>query len=278
VRDIAISTSFVGEFVPEIHLPAVAKAGFRQVELSGNCASLWRDDKAVAQLRRLLEDTGLVVNSIHSPFQPDYDLSSRSDTARRASVDSAILCLERAAEIGAHCVVQHPSTEPIAADEREIRYHRAVESLRVLSDRLPDGVLLAIEHLPRTCLGHSCEETLSLLDAMGNARCGVCLDVNHANLTEDLAEATLKYGKALFTTHISDNDGKEEKHWEPGRGVIHWAGWVDALDTVGYTGPLLLELSAWGKYPDLPTNLGDKLIYLAQLMREIFGLADLVSA
>jgi hypothetical protein len=42
--------------------------------------------------------------------------------------------------------------------------------------------------------------------------------------------------------------------------------------------PLLLELSVWGKYPDLPTNLGDMLVYPAQLVREVFVLADLVSA
>jgi len=51
---------------------------------------------------------------------------------------------------------------------------------------------------------------------------------------------TLK--EKLFTLHISDYDGVDERHWLPGQGVIDWRAFVAALKDINYTGPFNYEI------------------------------------
>jgi hypothetical protein len=42
------------------------------------------------------------------------------------------------------------------------------------------------------------------------------IDINHLNLRErDIAAAVRQLGSRLLTTHCSDNDGLDERHWLP---------------------------------------------------------------
>jgi len=51
----------------------------------------------------------------------------------------------------------------------------------------------------------------------------------------------------IITTHLSDYDGEDEKHWMPGAGVVPWKQVYDTLTAAGYEGPWLFEL---GRNPD----------------------------
>ena len=69
----------------------------------------------------------------------------------------------------------------------------------------------------------------------------LALDTGHANLTASAAEETLAAGCLLATTHVHDNNGRQDSHEPPGRGTVDWAGWGRALEQIGYGGPILLE-------------------------------------
>ena len=69
----------------------------------------------------------------------------------------------------------------------------------------------------------------------------LALDTGHANLTASAAEETLAAGSLLATTHVHDNNGRQDSHEPPGHGTVDWAGWGRALDQIGYGGPILLE-------------------------------------
>ena len=49
-------------------------------------------------------------------------------------------------------------------------------------------------------------------------------------------------GDKIITTHISDYDFVDEKHWLPGEGKINWQELYKALLDIGYKGPWLYEL------------------------------------
>ena len=49
-------------------------------------------------------------------------------------------------------------------------------------------------------------------------------------------------GKKIVTTHVSDYDFVDEKHWLPGEGKVDWQALVQALKDVGYNGPWLYEI------------------------------------
>ena len=48
----------------------------------------------------------------------------------------------------------------------------------------------------------------------------------------------------VATTHLSDYDGVDERHWLPGQGVVPWKQVFLGLQKAGYRGPYLFELGA----------------------------------
>ena len=98
---------------------------------------------------------------------------------------------------------------------------------------------LAVEDLPRTCLGNCAAEMLELLSAHPALRS--CLDTNHL-LGEDTAAYVRRVGNRIVTTHVSDFDFINERHWLPGEGKQDFTAILEALCETGYEGPWLYEL------------------------------------
>ncbi len=188
------------------------------------------------------KDAGVSLWSFHLPFCPFEERNpASSDAAVRAStVGDFTRYLEISARIGAKVAVIHASGEPIADEDRKAAMAHAKEVLSVLAERAAaTGVTLCVEDLPRTCLGRNSAELLDLLSA--DARLGVCFDTNHL-LGEPIADFIRAVGNRIVTTHFSDYDFVNERHWLPGAGKIDWRELMDLLDEVGYTGPVLYEL------------------------------------
>ena len=49
-------------------------------------------------------------------------------------------------------------------------------------------------------------------------------------------------GSRIITTHLSDYDFVDERHWVPGDGKINWREFYTLMEEAGYTGPYLFEL------------------------------------
>lgn len=242
--ELGISTSMFRPFTPEKDLAALAERGVKLTELSTNCFDILRDKDGMRDLKGALARTGIHVHSIHVPFPGELDISSPDPSVRRNGIDATLFCLDRLVQFGGRYLVQHPNSGLVEDDEAEERSRFCVESLRILSEHMAGSPFpkIAVETMIPKHLCNTSARLIELLDAVGSSHMGVCLDVNHANLSEDLIEATTRYGRRILTLHISDNDGVVERHWVPGRGVIPWRAWVKALLSTGYSGPLMLEI------------------------------------
>lgn len=53
-------------------------------------------------------------------------------------------------------------------------------------------------------------------------------------------------GDRILTTHISDHDYLDEKHWMPGKGKIDWMRLLEAFEAIGYQGSFNYEVDAEG--------------------------------
>ena len=134
----------------------------------------------------------------------------------------------------------HPSGEPIDESDRPTRMATAKASLKKLAEYGDTvGAVFAVEDLPRTCLGNSSAEILELISVHGSLR--VCFDTNHL-LGEDNISFVEKVATKIITTHVSDYDFVDEKHWLPGEGGIDWHSLYTALKNNGYDGPWLYEI------------------------------------
>jgi len=210
-----------------------------------------KDEAYVAEMRRLLADAGVEARTVHADFSGALDISSPDPAVRSAGIEAIGVALDLAQRMGSEIVVVHPSSEPIAAADRPSRMAQAKASVQILAGMAGDaGCRIALELLPRTCLGRSVEELLSLLEGVDAATAGVCLDVNH--MMGDyaaLSDAVRTLGTRLIALHCSDYDGVDERHWPPGRGVIDWPAFLAALRDVAFPGPLHYEASLDGETP-----------------------------
>ena len=191
---------------------------------------------------RLMGDNGINCWSVHAPFGRDVDLSAMDGDIRAAAMATTLRAVDIAEQLGAHVLVIHGGAEPVAARERPARLDFARAAICQVARACHDaGLLLAVEFLPRTCPGNCVDELLHFLDGIGSDMAGVCLDVNHANLGQDILANIGELGERILSLHISDNDALDEKHWLPGQGVLDWVAIVAALQRCGYRGPFLYE-------------------------------------
>ena len=124
------------------------------------------------------------------------------------------------------------------------------------------SMAIALEDLPRTCLGNTADELNALIEGTSPERIVICLDTNHM-LQEDLLEFTRKTVSRIATVHIADFDGKDERHWLPGQGINPWHEWAKLMRENNYAGPMLYEIT-W------PIARGQKLT-----TRQLAGLVKL---
>jgi sugar phosphate isomerase/epimerase len=69
----------------------------------------------------------------------------------------------------------------------------------------------------------------------------VCFDSNHL-LIEDHNLFFQNVGHRIGTTHASDYDKVDERHWMPGLGVIDWPSFLINLMHFGYDGVFMTEV------------------------------------
>ncbi len=262
---LGLFASILGLDADERELALLADSPIRHLEYTcTDSHPRYRDDAHVARVKAVAHDCGLTIPSLHAPFD-GTDLSSDDESARRESLGHVIRALDVAAELGAGIVVVHGSGEPVTDPERPRRLVQLTRSLNELCKRASQrGLLLALEMLPRSCLGNRTAEVRWLLDIVdGDLR--VCYDVNHVTLVEPVRESVRAVGDRLVTVHISDHDGVNERHWIPGRGVVDWPGFVSALDEIGYSGCLMHEAV------DREVSVAENLALIAAAAREHLG-------
>jgi hexosaminidase len=204
-------------------------------------------EKFIAMKKR----TGKTSPTFHAPYGGDWDLSALDENARRKAVTKLHGLFPLAAELETEIIVEHPSGEPVRPEERAERIAQLRKSLADLrAPLLAAGYKLALELLPRTCLGNTAAELLAILDGFGD-EFGVCLDVNHLmGRIRELPNEVRLLGDRLLSLHISDYDGVDECHFMPGTCSIDWPPFIKALRDIGYDGVFNYEMRLKGSPAD----------------------------
>jgi len=253
-RQLGISSAMLGQQLTRENLAAAATAGIEVLEVYVPAASeLYEQDAAVECLGEMAHEMGLGVWSVHAPFGGEVDLSSLDELQRRASVDAAARAAVVARTLGARLIVVHAGLSAEDGEERQLRWRESLRSINSLIKRCAQlGVRVAIEYLPGN-KPRLCNESGHILEFLSvcDGDPGICLDTNHANLSEPLPRAVRTLGPRVETLHISDNDGEQERHEMPGNGVIDWAEFAGLLDEIDYSGPLMYETGGSEDVPEL---------------------------
>ena len=225
-------------FVNEQLFADMARAGIKHIEIS---VDKWKSEQLnYAELKAWSEKYGVNLWSFHLPFWPFDEIDISHPKMAEKSIEYLTGYIRKASAIGIDKFIIHASGEPIAENDRKSRMECAKKSLCTLAEIAKEyGSIICVEDLPRTCLGRSSQDMKELLSAHGDLR--ACFDTNHL-LDEKITDFIHALGDKIVTTHISDYDYNNERHWLPGEGDMDWQAIYRALCEVGYKGAWLYEL------------------------------------
>jgi sugar phosphate isomerase/epimerase len=241
------------DFDPPEVLGLYAAAGCRVVQAYRNRSKAI----AVGDIRRVCDDVGLTIDSLHGHFGDDLDPSSEDETIRSYTVDFYAFEADYVRQLGGDMVVVHPSPSHIPDGDLENRYgqlRKSCEELAETAERL--GVRFAFENMPPYHpVGSDVPRLVKEIAAVGSDRIIFLLDTGHAHMTCGMKIAIEAAGRHLKYTHVHDNDGKNDTHVLPFRGTLPWDTLSSGFAQIGYDGVFLLEV--FEKAGDLRRLLND---------------------
>jgi D-psicose/D-tagatose/L-ribulose 3-epimerase len=197
-----------------------------------------------ARIREALAENN-TKSTICGAFGPDRDASSEEKSVRANAVKYLESCIDTAKEIGAPFVAGPMysavgKTRLLSPAERAEQWSLAVETLKPVADYAGErGVQLAIEPLNRfeTDFINTVEQGLDFVDRIGASNVGLLLDTFHMNIEEkDIPAAIRLAGSKIFHFHSCEND-----RGTPGKGHVEWKEVVEALRSINYQGPVVIE-------------------------------------
>ena len=251
----ALSTHLlVNHRLTTVWLERIWDAGIPLVELF--CARQHLDYRNRAQISELaywFRDSELKVHSLHSPMYND-EVSGRSGpqavinitepvkSKRIPMLDEIKRALEIAETVPYRFLIQHIGVTGQEYDERSVdAAFTALEEISVFARQR--GVEVLLENTPNELA--SAERLLMFL-GMTHLDLNICLDVGHAHMNEGVESAYRLLKSRIRSTHVHDNNGKEDLHLFPmlpgGQGTIDWLGAMQLLRSQEDRYPLLLEL------------------------------------
>ncbi len=229
---IAVGTTFCPELPLAEALPMIAAAGFTHVAVGADAEHYQplMAGKGAAEMRRRIEDCGLLVDSVHG----------KADLTESNSFRFARSRAELAAELGARAVVLHASPGDIGAADLQGCLEEVLEACdRLYMPARESGVLFALENVAPGPAEELVEAAVSALDP---GPFGLCFDSSNAWKGEPGVAGLLeRLGDRLAVVHLSDRSSAEEVHQVPGEGKIDWEGLCAALRATAFEGPLTIE-------------------------------------
>lgn len=236
---------------PEELYSYAAKAGYTHVGISFGEEPVFLEEnwqQSVLDLRKLLEKYGLQCVQTHLPY---YYLKLSSDILLPDMETSILHCIEATKLLDAKYTAMHLRT---AVDHDYSRSRSFEDNRKAIQTYLPvleaSNVVLALENLPifpgdhkKRLYSWDYEDLCAIADSFSSDYVKICWDFGHAHLTGvDQVRALKMIGNKLVCTHIHNNFGKSDQHLVPTQGEINWKQIVPALKSIGYEGPLTLEV------------------------------------
>lgn len=181
-----------------------------------------------------------LLTTCHAPFHGRWNLAEPDEATAMALLREM---RDRTLRLGARDATLHLGWVPKGAD-RAAPLERVV---RLLRDFAPEtkGVRLNIENQPlgpeKDYLGAEPDDLAAAFDVLPPEVAGWTFDTGHAAITGNLDELIERFGDRLANTHLHDNNGTQDEHLAPGRGVLDWDAVLPAIAELGYDGPLTLE-------------------------------------
>lgn len=270
----ALSTHlFVNHRLTTALLDKIQHAGIPAIEIfCGRQHMDYTNRAQVSELAHWFRDAELKLWSLHSPMYRDeswgkvgpdavINICEREKGRRIAAVDEVKRALELSESVPFKYFIQHLGVSGEEFDGRKTdSAFSSLEELTVFGKQR--GVEILLENIPN---GISRPKALVEFLDETHLNVGFCFDTGHAHICGGIEAAFEVMQDRIRSTHVHDNDGKDDKHMVPlveKGGTIDWAKTMAQLRSRGEQYPLLLELK---ESPEMKHPLDDAMRSFEQL-------------
>lgn len=214
-------------------------------------------EKQMADIRAEIEGVGMIVHQVHGPWcwPPVLDETAEGRIQRAEQMKRS---MRMTALLGSCYWVVHPIMPYRVKDMLEgneaATWDLNVEFMSGLLEYAKQvDVTICLENMPfRSFSMAKPEKVLQFIKEMNDPHFGMCLDTGHVATQEslDLAEQVRMVGKYMKVMHVHDNNGEKDQHQWPGKGILNWESFTDALKDIGFDGVFSLETNPAVEIPE----------------------------
>lgn len=208
--------SWFGYQMPiEERLRLIGEAGFDRVSIWLGTEEACVSEHRPADLCAAATRVGLSVECAHAPYDDCNLLWSDEDSVADPLVGRMASWIRFCGTQAIPCMVMHLTRgdeppHPSAAGLARIE--------GLVEEAARSSVVVALENTRKTA---AVDRALSAIDS---PHLGFCYDSSHDFLwAQHPTDILRRWGERLAYTHLSDNDGIQDRHWIPGRGTVDWA-------------------------------------------------------
>ncbi len=213
--------SWFGYILPiEERLKLIKDAGFDNV-------MLWWEDESIPRFMdkksfvSLANELGLNVDNIHLPYEDCNFLWSDKTSDRESHVNEVLKYIEGCKSSGANRVVMHTNRGSLSDVDYKNGY-KSFEKIVLLAEDIK--IKVAVENTKKF------EYTDFILNEFNSDYLGFCYDSSHDFINgESKGEILRKWKNRLFCVHLSDNDGTDDRHWLPKKGIVDFKSIIDII-------------------------------------------------
>jgi sugar phosphate isomerase/epimerase len=209
----------------------------------------------IAELGHWFSDTEMKLHAVHAPMYTDeiwgrsgphtvISITETSKPKRLEMVDEIKRAIEIAETVPFRYLIQHIGVAGEEYDDRKI--DAAFSSLEQLSlFARQRGVEVLLENTPNQLA--TAERLVHFLE-LTHLKLDFCFDAGHAHMNEGIETAYNIMKSRIRSTHLHDNDGKDDLHLFPFadgvdlKNTIDWKKTMQVLRAAPDQYPLLLEL------------------------------------
>jgi sugar phosphate isomerase/epimerase len=235
---------FPATWSPAEKVEATARAGATGLEVNIDANALWtqRLDKAArSALRQQAADAGVTLTSLCLNAHWIFNLTSPDVRIRDIGISLIIAGVELAADLGATAVLIPGCDQAESPDNKWKLFRDGV--MQGVAHAEKAGVTLALEAVGKPFLLDTAKLLAMIEDCGGSPALGIYLDVGNSvgSKLDVTSEVQAAKGRATLC-HVKDWNPAEPSERRLGAGAVNFADSFAALQSIGYDGPLVVEL------------------------------------
>lgn len=237
----------------------IADAGFDAIDLSAHANPRHFNGEYgknfYLEIKKYAEDKGVYFQQAHAPFHSSF----RDDEGKtKQRFDEIVTAMKNASYLGVEHIVVHPCQHldyHIEGNPEKLFEYNMDFYKRLIPYAEEYNIKIGVENMwqiPRySQIGHSTcsrpDEFIKYVDTLNNDSIIGCLDIGHATLVCEDADAFIRAlgSKRLKCLHTHDVNVNDDSHTLPFFGITNWELVMKALSDIGYEGELTYEADSF---------------------------------